>query len=144
MKKFLIMVCALAAGAATALAGNDTPIEAAQLPQEAQRFIQKHFNDVQIAYATEERGLTRSYEVVFDDGSKIEFDNRGQWTEIDCERCVVPDGIVPRQLRHYVARNHAGQKIVAIQQGPRGYEIELSNGLDLRFDRNYQIVDIDD
>lgn len=144
MKKIFTMLLSLTAFATVALADNDTPIQVAQMPYEAQAFIKNHFSDMQVNYAKQENGFSKSYEVVFVNGDKIEFDTDGDWTEVDCKHGVVPERIVPRQLRAYVAKNHPDQKIVAISQGARGYEVDLSNGLELTFNRNYRLVDMDD
>lgn len=144
MKKIILILVAMTAFAAMAFADNSTPIQVVQMPTAAQNFIQKHFGDVQVSHAKQENGLSKSYEVVFVNGNKLEFDARGEWTEVDCKHGVVPEGIVPRQLKHYVDKNHPGQKIVAISREARGYEIDLNNGLELKFNRNYRLVDMDD
>ena len=139
-----MLFVAMTACAAVAMADNDTPVQVAQLPATAQNFIQKYFNDVQVLYAKQENDIVKSYEVVFVNGSKLEFDARGDWTEVDCKHGVVPDGIVPRQLRNYVDKNHPGQRIVAVSRDARGYEVDLNNGLELKFNRNYRLIDMDD
>lgn len=139
-----MLFVAMTACAAVAMADNDTPVQVAQLPATAQNFIQKYFNDVQVSYAKQENDIVKSYEVVFVNGSKLEFDARGDWTEVDCKHGVVPDGIVPRQLRNYVDKNHPGQRIVAVSRDARGYEVDLNNGLELKFNRNYRLIDMDD
>lgn len=144
MKKFLMMFMALTACVTMAFADNDTPIQVAQMPNAAQNFIKKHFGDMQVSYAKLENGIAKSYEVVFVNGNKLEFDADGDWTEVDCKHGVVPAAIVPNQLKNYVEKNHPGQTIVAISQDARGYEIDLNNGLELKFNRKYRLMDMDD
>lgn len=56
----------------------------------------------------------------------------------------MPDVIVPPRIREYVTASHPGQKMVKIERSRREYEVKLDNGLDLTFDRNYNLIDIDD
>ena len=43
-----------------------------------------------------------------------------------------------------MAKNFAGRKIVSIDRDKRGYEVKLDNGLDLKFDPKFRLVEIDD
>lgn len=127
-----------------ALADNHTtPIQVAQMPEMAQTFLQRHFGDVQVRYAKQQY-LPKEYEVVLVNGTKLEFDANGNWTEVDCKHGVVPDDVVPQPLRSYVGKNYPDQRIVDIEQGPRGYKLELNNGLELKFNKEYRLVDMDD
>ena len=84
------LVC-LVAFSASALADNDKPISVNQLPATAQQTIKKHFKAKKVALAKMETGLfEKSYDVVFNNGEKVEFDRRGNWTEIDCKLSSVP------------------------------------------------------
>ena len=44
----------------------------------------------------------------------------------------------------YVSTNFPGVSIYAIDRGYRDVEVSLTNGLELTFDSNYTLVDIDD
>lgn len=145
MKKILVSLAALAAMQTAALAGNDRPVTFEQLPAQAQQFIQKHFAGAKLSYAKVETELfDRNYEAVFEDGGKVEFDRSGQWTEIDCRLAPVPLEAVPMQIRAYVAANHTDRKITAIERSGREYEVQLGKGLELTFDRKFNVIDIDD
>jgi hypothetical protein len=77
-------------------------------------------------------------------GSKIEFSSKGNWEEIDCRYGEVPAAIVPEPIKDFVAKNYAGEKIVAIERHRNEIEVRLSNRLELTFDKNLNIIDIDD
>ena len=80
MKKWMLtLVCLLFIG--TANAGNDKPIRLRQMPVAAQQLIKKNFNGRRVALAKAE---SKSYEVVFTNGDKVEFDRDGRWKEISC------------------------------------------------------------
>lgn len=134
MKRVIFLVCFIAV-AAVAYAGNDRPIQFNELPKKAQQFIRQHFENVEVSYAKKENELfDKSYEVVFVDGSKIEFHNNGNWKEVDCHYGKVPDAIIPKTILDYVRRTYKSQIIVSIDRDSRDYEVALSNGLELKFD----------
>lgn len=120
---------------------HDRIIPVTQLPAQAQTFIKTYFADKTVAYAKQDGA---KYEVKFNDGAEVEFDRKGNWDNVDCKFTAVPDAIVPEQIKNYVAANHPGALITKIDKERYGYEIELSNSLELKFDRNFNIFDIDD
>lgn len=147
MKKLTILFATLAVAttAAPAFAGNDRPITVAELPAAAQQFIQAHFAGVEVSYAeVDEELFDKDYKVVFVNGSKVEFAKDGAWKDVDCKYAEVPAAIVPQQIRDYVAQRFAGRKIVAIDRDRRDYEVKLDNGLDLKFDLKFRLVEVDD
>ena len=85
MKKLMILTTILMAlGISTACADNDKPIAVTQLPQKAQLFIKTHFPKAKVALAKLERDfLETRYEVVFTNGSKVEFLKDGDWKELN-------------------------------------------------------------
>ncbi len=146
MKKILVAVIAVfALGIFSAKADNDRVITKEKLPASSQQFINEYFANNKISYVKEERDfLEKNYEVVFTDGTKLEFMRNGDWTDVDCRYSEVPAAIVPEQIRKYVQNNYAGEKILQIDRDRNDYELRLSNRLELTFDKNYNIIDIDD
>lgn len=61
------------------------------LPKDAQKFIEKHFKDVQVAKC-EQYFAKHKYEVELANGVDIEFDNKGKVIEIDApdNHCLAP------------------------------------------------------
>lgn len=124
---------------------KDSIITADRLPDAARSFINEYFAENTISYIKKDRGLTNtSYEVVLQDGTEIEFDKSGNWDNIDCKRNSVPTGLVPAAISEYVQVNFPGQLIVKIDREAFGYEIELSSDLELKFDKNGKMLEIDD
>ena len=142
MKKLTIIFASLAlmASTLTAFAGNDRIITVAELPAVSQQFIKTHFAGVEV----DEEMFDKDYKVVFVNGSKVEFAKNGQWTDVDCKYGEVPAAIVPQQIRDRVAKDFAGRKIVSIDRDKRGYEVALDNGLDLKFDMKFRLIEVDD
>ena len=48
------------------------------------------------------------YEVMLNDGAKIEFDKKGNWDNVDCETYAVPTALVPASITRYVKANFPG------------------------------------
>ncbi len=128
-----------------AMADNDKPITVSQLPETAQQTLNKYFPDRKVSYAKVESGLVeKSYDVIFTNGEKLEFDRKGNWTEISCKRSAVPTGLVPTQIMQYVKENYSGERIVKIEKEDKGkYEVTLSNRFEIVFNKKYQVIDID-
>lgn len=147
MKKILFCLTALAAvfSAGAVYAGDDRPIQVEQLPAAARQFIGQHFADAKVSYAAEDRDWPGStFKVVFADGAKVEFGKDGKWSEVDCKPSAVPEAVVPQQIVSYVGQHHPGLTIVKVERGRKGYEAELQNGIELKFDKHFRVVGIDD
>lgn len=146
MKKFLfVLIVVFSFGVVVAKADNDRIITKDKLPVAAQTFVKEHFGGLKISYVKEERDfLEKNYQVVFTDGSKLEFTRAGEWKEVDCRYTVVPAAIVPAKISDYIKENYAGEKILQIDRDRYDYEVKLSNRLELTFDKKFNIIDIDD
>ena len=76
MKKLVMMLVCMFAVHTMVMADNDKPIEVSQLPAKAQTFIKTYFKNHKVALAKMESGVFyKSYDVVFTNGEKVEFDN---------------------------------------------------------------------
>ena len=131
--------------AGIASADNDRIIAFDQLPAKAREFVKQYFPSEKVSYVKEESDFMElSYEVVFAQGTKVEFSGQGEWKEVDCRYSTLNEKLVPAQIRDYVSKNFPDTKFVKIEKGYRGYEVKLTNRLELTFDAEYHLVDIDD
>ncbi len=145
MKRIILSLVVVIMAVSTAFADNDKPITVDQLPAAAKQFISSYFSGVKISYAKMETEIFgKNYEVVFVDGNKVEFDSKGEWTDVDCEFTQVPEAIVPQQIKNYVITNYEDVKIVEIDRDRYDYEVKLSNSLELKFDLKFNLIEIDD
>ena len=132
-------------GVVSAFGFNDKVISKNQLPAQAQSFLNENFADVKISYAKQETDfIERSYEVVLADGTKLEFTKKGNWKEVDCRYSEVPSAIVPAPIKNFINENYSDSRVLKIERDSRGYEVKLSNKLELKFNNDFKIVDIDD
>ena len=140
----MIAICCMVSCNMVANAGNDKPISVNALPAKAQTLLSQHFNGQKVMLATIESGVvSRSYDVVLQNGTKLEFDKKGNLTEVDCKQATVPDQLIPQAIRNYLMDNYAGQSVKKIEMNKNEYEVELANGLDLTFNKHFQLIDID-
>lgn len=114
------------------------------MPQPAQQFIKQHFADSKVALAKMESDFFyKSYEVIFTNGDKVEFDNKGNWEEVNCKYSFVPTAIIPAAIQKYVTTNYPDAKILKIERDKKDYEVKLSNRTELKFDLKFNLIDID-
>jgi hypothetical protein len=126
-------------------ADNDKPIQVTEMPKEAQSFVKSHFANQSVAVAKMETDfLDKTYDVIFTNGDKVEFDKKGNWTKVDCEHTQVPQAVIPAAIQQYVSKNYPDAKVVKIEKTDRkGFDVDLSNGFDIEFDKKMRVVEID-
>ena len=144
IRVLMIAICCMMSCNMAANAGNGKPISVDALPAKAQTFLNNHFNGQKVMLATIESGVvSRSYDVVLQNGTKLEFDKKGNLTEINCKQGIVPALLIPQAIKNYLKDNYAGQSVKKIEMNKNEYEVELTNGLDLTFNKHFQLIDID-
>ena len=140
IKVFLAaLVCFMMVPLLACADGRPIPVE--QLPAEAKAFVQNNFPNLKIVYAEKDGSV---FEIRLSNGSEIEFDKKGTWTKVDCNFDAVPDAIVPSFITSYVKSTFPDAKINKIEIDRRGYEVELSNDIDLTFSKDGQLLKMDD
>lgn len=147
MKKITTIILSLVATATTAFAtfDDDKPITFEQLPDAAKEFIHKHFNGEQVSHVVLDNDiLDNEYTVVFASGAKVEFNGDGSWKEIDCRYAEVPHNLVPEKIHNYLKANYPNSKVRELKREHGGWEVKITGGLELTFNRDYKLVDIDD
>ena len=144
IKKAILAVSFLFASTFNAMADRDVAITVSQLPAAAQKLLTTTFSDKKVALSKKETDLfSKSYEVIFTNGNKIEFDSDGLWEKVSCERGGVPTVLIPSFILDYVTENFHNIDIVEIERDKRGYEVEMSNGVELSFNQKGHCVKID-
>lgn len=143
MKRILTILAVSMAFAMTAKA-DDRPVTFEQLPAVAQAFISQYYPEDAVSYATRDDDFVRpEYTVVLVSGVKIQFENNGSLEKISAKRGV-PSTLVPIQVKDYVDRHYRDVTIWEYEVGRRTYEVKLSNGMELKFNRNFALIGIDD
>lgn len=146
MKKFFLVAFTLFVALSNVNADErDRVITKEQLPTAAQSLLTTHFSALKISLVKEDREfISRNYEVIFTDGTKVEFTRNGEWKELDCRKSAVPAALIPASIKNFVTERYPDAKILQIDRDSNDYEVKLSNKLELTFDKKYNIIDIDD
>ena len=144
MKRIMFLICMfLMMGTTYSMAGDGYVVGVQQLPAPAQEVMTKCFADKTILTILKERN---EYEVIFNNGEKIEFNKKGEWTEVSCHTTQVPDILIPDPIKARIKADFANSKIVKIDRSRNGkkYEVKLSNGLEVEFDKKFNVIKVDD
>lgn len=143
MKKILIISAALFMFAAIAKA-DDKPISADKLPEAARTFLKTNYPAENILYATREDGLVYpDYEVTLANGVHVEFYSDGALKSIE-SKDGVPADLIPIQIVEFVKVRYPDAYFIHYEVDRRHFEVKLSNRLELKFSRNYNLLEIDD
>ncbi|MFD1165632.1 PepSY-like domain-containing protein [Sphingobacterium daejeonense] len=147
MKKLLLSITLLFSIAALMIScEKETVVSEGNLPNTAAQFLSKNFNGVKILSVVEEKeGLSGlEYDVLLENGIEIKFNKNGEWLDIDAQNdsAALPDSLIPTSILSYVKQNYPNTGINSIETARHGYDVELTNGLDLEFDKDGKFIRI--
>lgn len=125
---------------------DDTPVAADQLPAAVKTFVTKHFPKQKVVFAERDSDFLEKtkFEVRLDDGSKVEVYKDGTWNKVENKTSGVPAGFAPKGIADYVKANYAAFVVIKVEKERNGYEVELSNGVELKFNEQSQLIGMDD
>ena len=143
--KLTTLLAALGLSLGTVFADEITT-DITKLPQAAQEFAAKAFPNAKIVGIEIDTSLVKptEYDATLSDGSKIEFDSKGNWTDIESKFTGVPKALLTKEIAAYLDANYKGQKVKALSKERYGWEVDLVNGLELKFSAAGQLIEIDD
>ena len=140
MKRFIFAFVAIVCfGLSTAMAQNTNANPAIT------QFVTQYFHEATIKMVMPDED---DIDVVLNDYTKIEFKLNNEWKKVDCEHATkfisVPATLVPEQITAYVNANFPNTIIKKLEKKFFGWEIELSNGLEVKFNNNFKVTKVDD
>lgn len=140
MKRFILAFVAIVCfGLSTAMAQNTNANPAIT------QFVTQYFPEATIQMVMPDED---DIDVVLNDYTKIEFKLNNEWKKVDCEHATkfisVPATLVPEQITAYVNANFPNTIIKKLEKKFFGWEIELSNGLEVKFNNNFKVTKVDD
>lgn len=106
----------------------------AALPMSAQQFVKQYDASYSRVEKEKDNGFWE-YEVWLSDGSKVEFNEKGEWTSVECKYSEIPVGIIPTVIAEDIAKRHPDLKPYKIEKEVGGYEIDIP-GYDLYYSNN--------
>ena len=130
----------------TACADNDVITRNLnELPAPARTILKQQFAHTKVSYIKIDKDWFKSttYDVQLVNGTEVSFDSKGDWTEVDGKRSEVPAFFIPMEIKKQVNEMFPGEKITKIEKDSRKYEVELTNDVELKFDRKFNIREID-
>ncbi len=137
MKRIIITLITIAIATASAQA-SERLINYERLPQQAQQLIQEHFGGAaEVTYVTYDSELGDNiYDVKFKDGSEAEFNFRGKLIKVEGRPGgSVPSSVLPAPMVTYIENTHPTSRIVRAELDDRTWEVELSDGTEVHFDK---------
>ena len=144
MKKFIAL--GIFAMVLLMTACSDKPVTPAELPASITAFVQQNFPGRTITFAKKDLEITGwQYDVVLADGTQIDFDTDEAWDKIECPLTnPVPAALVPGSIVTYLQTNYPDAIITKIDKERYGYEVELANGLEMKFNQQGMLMEMDD
>lgn len=110
-------------------------IKADDLPANSISYISTHFPSQQILQTVKDRDdLEITYKVYLEEGTRLEFNRKGEIIEMEGNR-PLPDNTLPPLVLTYVESNYPEEKILGWEQEPTTQDVKLSGGVTLIFDR---------
>lgn len=146
MKTKLNLAAVAIIGLSFGLSANaqKTVITKAVLPVNAQTFLKTHFTGQEPTYILQDKEtFSTDYKVQFANNMEVEFDGKGNWEEVDGNHQPIPVTVLPKAITNYVKTNFAGATVTKIDKGTWGYEVDLSNALELEFNSKGNFIRID-
>jgi hypothetical protein len=115
------------------------------LPQQAQTFIKTNLTKAKAQQVLKETesALEVAYKVTFQDRLKVKFDKNGNWKEVNGNRRPIPTEFIPERILQYIRKRFPNNEVVKIEKEKRSFEVEITNGLELEFDKEGKFVKID-
>lgn len=145
MKKFILAMLVAVIAFGTASARDKVYRSAEPLPEAAKTMLAKYFPKLKVNHVKVDSGVfDTDYDVILSDGTEVDFNKDGEWESVERNMAAVPDALIPAPIMKFVKENYGNAKIYEISKDRREYEISLSNGLDLKFDRAGNFKRIDD
>lgn len=144
MKKFIAL--GIFALVLLMTACSDKPVTPAELPATITAFVQQNFPGQNISFAKKDLELTGwQYDIVLADGTQIDFDTDQTWDKIQSPMThPVPTALIPAPILANLQANYPTAMVLKIDKERYGYEIELANGLELKFNNQGTLMDVDD
>ena len=125
---------------------SDKPVLPTELPAPVMSFIQQTYPGQTITFAQKDLELTGwKYEVFLADGFHVEFDTDDTWDKVESPMTQpVPAQLIPAPIATHLQANFPGAFVTKIDKERNGYEIELATGVELKYNKQGALIEMDD
>ena len=142
MKKIVLLAIGIFAAAVMA-SSREVPVTFDQLPSAAKTFVTENFPGETVTMALKDVHGRAEYDVRLSDGTELEFTHSGALKKIS-SRAGISEKLIPDGIRKYVSAHFPGAGYREYEVGKRTYEVKISNGMELKFNRNFILMEVDD
>ena len=116
-----------------------------ELPAKAQEFVTTYFSSQTIRFVRMEIEVTKTeYTVRFENGMEVEFNSNGDWDEVESHADCLPMGFLHENIINYLNQHHPDCCLHEVARGRHKFDIELSDGLEIIFNKNGEFLRYDD
>lgn len=145
IKKILLSLVAILGISTAAMAGDSYTHDVNVLPKAARTIIADNFkSEISVIKIDKDFGRISEYDVILTNGTEITFDRNGNWENIEVSReGTIPAKFIPKAISDYVKTHQSAAKIVGIDKERSGYEVELSNGVEMKFNKEGKFLRYD-
>lgn len=141
MKKLIMIMTVLILGSATAMAislpFDKYTIDRKDLPQEARDMLDEYFPKAKVSMIKVDKHLLKKpdYDVKLTNGTKIEFNSKGEWKLVDGGKRSLPTTLLHKTAKNHFEKKYPKAKIVYVKKDLTGFDVRLSDGKSLKYDR---------
>lgn len=125
---------------------NEMNISFAELPEASRTLIESNFSGITANRVVKKNTANADgtlYETWLSNNFEIDFDANGVWTDIDGNMQQVPNALIPVAILTYTQTNYSSFFIEGIDKESYGYQVEISNDVDLKFNADGTFIGID-
>lgn len=141
----MLITIAIVLASVTFAKADDRPVTFEQLPKAAQTFINTNFPKDKVSFATvDDDIIAPDYEVALVSGVMMQFRHDGSLESIKSRTGNIPAGIVPQKIIDGVKGYYPDTMVIEYDIDRLTYEVKLSNRMEIKFDKNFNIIEIDD
>lgn len=123
-------------------ANNEYVVEFEHLHPTSQIFINTYWSAAHITYI--ERKIVESkvhYSARLNNGIRMTFETAGDWYYVDAPAGIaIPDGIAPQVVEKAVTGNYPGLKINGITRTNKGFDVELTNTVQIHISHTGELM----
>lgn len=122
---------------------KDDVVAEEDLPQNARDFVTTHFSTQAISQVVKDKdGSSVNYEVTLDNGTEIDFTENGTCTSME-GFTELPEDVIPQSILQYVEENYSQNFIIAWELNRSEQEVEINNGVEIKFDLEGNFLRVD-
>ncbi|GGZ51099.1 PepSY-like domain-containing protein [Mesonia mobilis] len=105
-----------------------------KLPMNAQKIVKDYYAGHQVEKIdADPNSGDESYQVKFKNGTKIDFNENGNATEISGEE-KIPSALIPEKMRLFLENRYGDDYVTDWKMDDDGHQIEMKSGAELVFD----------